>query len=156
MLCIAATAIQDPRRQTLAKTPRRRSMVHARAIFGRKSALRLGGRHSRCRRKLSPALAPERACRMSGAVAPDLPTRPPRGRRLLYSLKVGWSEPTALIGVLLAVALPRLLPYVHEAERVAVRTMEAELNEVLVLYLTWLSPSIKKPLLEGRIKFRVN
>ncbi len=39
----------------------------------------------------------------------------------------------ALIGVLLAVALPRLLPYVHEAERVGVATVEAELRDVLVV-----------------------
>ncbi len=39
----------------------------------------------------------------------------------------------ALIGVLLAVALPRLLPYVHEAERVGVATVEADLRDVLVV-----------------------
>ncbi len=39
----------------------------------------------------------------------------------------------ALIGILLAVALPRLLPYVHEAERVSVMTVETTLRDALVM-----------------------
>ena len=38
-----------------------------------------------------------------------------------------------LVGILLAVALSRLLPYIDEAERVAVLTLEGQLRSTLVM-----------------------